>query len=163
MNGLWSWSLGGLLLLLSVVNVVYFLPQMPPCWQTATLTWTVGDDASATVPYVGVCLALEFSSNRRLFYFVSGLSTTSPLIFPSSTCWLEPTKERRDTCTWCPKSCATFCSITARKWRQAHMRTHVHTHSQSEGPSSAPAVIERGVQADGDSRPSMISSLSVLQ
>ncbi len=39
---------------------------------------------------------------------------------------------------------------------------HKHTLSFSDGPSSVLAVIEDGVQADGDSRIAMISSLSVL-
>lgn len=50
-------------------------------------------------------------------FFSPGLSMICRPTSPNSTFWPGPTRARRDTCTWFPKSSAMCCLITASAWR----------------------------------------------
>lgn len=65
----------------------------------------------------------------RVCLFFLDLSTICHQTSPNWMFWPEPTRARRDTCTWCPRSCATCCSITASAWRCV---LHSDTRRRSE-------------------------------
>ncbi len=129
--------------------------------------WLVGDNASA--PYVAACSALcayvffFLLSNHHLFYAVIFLCLLQSFLQPVSR---FPQAERIDSHPRRKEEAPVHGVQRAPKCSAQQQRENegksTHTQTLSDGPSSVLAVIEDGVQADGDSSLAMISSLSVL-